>query len=213
MIERLPCRLLAASSSNATSLADPGSLDRLAADPRWWKRFLTGGGAGPRTGSPRRGHPHSVRPRAKVTRRTARPSLSPDVPVLPPLRNAEAPVPPRPPPAPVLACRACRSGSLRFSLVRGVNEHEPVPHLHDARAEPVIDLPATVRTPVGGLVEPPSSGIALDDPEYGGAEARRAEFILGGGEEQPTEASPTVGRVHVEDLDLTRCPHRFGWDR
>lgn len=40
MIDRLPCRLMTASASNATSLADPLSLDRLAANPRWWTRFL-----------------------------------------------------------------------------------------------------------------------------------------------------------------------------
>jgi hypothetical protein len=40
MIERQPGRLLAASASNATSLGDPEALDRLAADPDVWARFL-----------------------------------------------------------------------------------------------------------------------------------------------------------------------------
>lgn len=40
MIAAQPCRLLAASASNATSLADPGVLDRLAADPAVWPQFL-----------------------------------------------------------------------------------------------------------------------------------------------------------------------------
>ena len=40
MIAAQPCRLLAASASNAISLADPEVLDRLAADPGVWPRFL-----------------------------------------------------------------------------------------------------------------------------------------------------------------------------
>jgi ubiquinone/menaquinone biosynthesis C-methylase UbiE len=40
MIAAQPCRLLAASASNAISLADPEVLDRLAADPAVWPRFL-----------------------------------------------------------------------------------------------------------------------------------------------------------------------------
>lgn len=40
MIEALPCRLLAASASNATSLADAESLAWLAADPGRWRRYL-----------------------------------------------------------------------------------------------------------------------------------------------------------------------------
>lgn len=37
---RQPCRLVAASASNAISMGDPEALDRLAADPRVWGRFL-----------------------------------------------------------------------------------------------------------------------------------------------------------------------------
>jgi ubiquinone/menaquinone biosynthesis C-methylase UbiE len=40
MIAAQPCRLLAASASNAISLADPEVLGRLAADPGVWPRFL-----------------------------------------------------------------------------------------------------------------------------------------------------------------------------
>jgi SAM-dependent methyltransferase len=40
MIARQPGRLLAASASNATSLADSDALARLAADSAWWARFL-----------------------------------------------------------------------------------------------------------------------------------------------------------------------------
>lgn len=40
MIAAQPCRLLAASASNAISLADPEVLDRLAADPAVWPQFL-----------------------------------------------------------------------------------------------------------------------------------------------------------------------------
>lgn len=40
MIARQPCRLLAASASNAVSLADTGVLERLAADPELWARLL-----------------------------------------------------------------------------------------------------------------------------------------------------------------------------
>lgn len=40
MIEPLPCRLLAASASNATSLADPRALEWLAADTDRWERYL-----------------------------------------------------------------------------------------------------------------------------------------------------------------------------
>lgn len=40
MFSRLPCTLLAASASNATSAGDPDALERLAAHPEWWARFL-----------------------------------------------------------------------------------------------------------------------------------------------------------------------------
>jgi len=40
MIGRLPCRLLAASASNAASMTDSPALDRLAANPQWWARLL-----------------------------------------------------------------------------------------------------------------------------------------------------------------------------
>jgi ubiquinone/menaquinone biosynthesis C-methylase UbiE len=40
MIAGQPCRLLAASASNAISLGDPGALEGLAADPRLWTRLL-----------------------------------------------------------------------------------------------------------------------------------------------------------------------------
>ncbi len=40
MIDSLPCRLLAASASNATSLADAAALEWLAADEVRWLRFL-----------------------------------------------------------------------------------------------------------------------------------------------------------------------------
>jgi SAM-dependent methyltransferase len=40
MITRQPGRLLAASASNATSLADPDTLDHLAANPGLWARYL-----------------------------------------------------------------------------------------------------------------------------------------------------------------------------
>jgi hypothetical protein len=40
MIAAQPCRLLAASASNAISLAAPEVLDRLAADPGVWPQFL-----------------------------------------------------------------------------------------------------------------------------------------------------------------------------
>jgi SAM-dependent methyltransferase len=40
MIAAQPCRLLAASASNAISLADPEVLERLAADPGIWPQFL-----------------------------------------------------------------------------------------------------------------------------------------------------------------------------
>jgi SAM-dependent methyltransferase len=40
MIAAQPCRLLAASASNAISLADPGALEQLAADPDLWSRLL-----------------------------------------------------------------------------------------------------------------------------------------------------------------------------
>jgi len=40
MISAQPCRLLAASASNAISLGDPSALQRLAADPQLWPRLL-----------------------------------------------------------------------------------------------------------------------------------------------------------------------------
>jgi ubiquinone/menaquinone biosynthesis C-methylase UbiE len=40
MISAQPCRLLAASASNAISLGDPSALERLAADPQLWPRLL-----------------------------------------------------------------------------------------------------------------------------------------------------------------------------
>lgn len=40
MFGRLPCTLLAASASNAASAGDPDALERLAANPEWWERFL-----------------------------------------------------------------------------------------------------------------------------------------------------------------------------
>ena len=40
MIDGQPARLLAASASNATSTSDPEALDRLAAEPAWWARYL-----------------------------------------------------------------------------------------------------------------------------------------------------------------------------
>jgi SAM-dependent methyltransferase len=40
MIAARPCRLLAASASNAVSLGDPETVGRLAGDPRVWPRFL-----------------------------------------------------------------------------------------------------------------------------------------------------------------------------
>lgn len=40
MIAGQPCRLLAASASNAISLAEPGVMGRLAADPELWPRLL-----------------------------------------------------------------------------------------------------------------------------------------------------------------------------
>ena len=42
MIGRLPYRLLAASASNAMSMTDSPALDRLAADPEWWRGSSTG---------------------------------------------------------------------------------------------------------------------------------------------------------------------------
>ena len=40
MIDALPCRLLAASASNATSLGDAGALEWFAAEPERWKHYL-----------------------------------------------------------------------------------------------------------------------------------------------------------------------------
>jgi SAM-dependent methyltransferase len=40
MFNRQPCALLAASASNAASAGDPNALERLAANPAWWRRFL-----------------------------------------------------------------------------------------------------------------------------------------------------------------------------
>lgn len=40
MFGRQPCTLLAASASNAASAGDPDALERLAANPDWWRRFL-----------------------------------------------------------------------------------------------------------------------------------------------------------------------------
>lgn len=40
MIAASPCRLLAASASNAVSLADPGTVGHLADDPQLWQRLL-----------------------------------------------------------------------------------------------------------------------------------------------------------------------------
>ena len=40
MIAARPCRLLAASASNAVSLGDPEAVSRLADDPQVWSRFL-----------------------------------------------------------------------------------------------------------------------------------------------------------------------------
>ena len=40
MIARAPCRLLAASASNAASLGDAAAMDRIASNPEWWTRFL-----------------------------------------------------------------------------------------------------------------------------------------------------------------------------
>lgn len=40
MIDRLPCELVAASASNATSLADAEALEWLAAEPSRWERYL-----------------------------------------------------------------------------------------------------------------------------------------------------------------------------
>jgi ubiquinone/menaquinone biosynthesis C-methylase UbiE len=40
MFGRLPCRLVAASASNAVSAGDPNALSRLAGNAEWWERFL-----------------------------------------------------------------------------------------------------------------------------------------------------------------------------
>jgi ubiquinone/menaquinone biosynthesis C-methylase UbiE len=40
MIDEAPCRLLAASASNASSLGDDDVVERIASNPEWWKAFL-----------------------------------------------------------------------------------------------------------------------------------------------------------------------------
>jgi hypothetical protein len=40
MIDRAPCRLLAASASNATSLGSDDVVERIASNPEWWNAFL-----------------------------------------------------------------------------------------------------------------------------------------------------------------------------
>jgi len=73
MIAAQPCRLLAASASNAISLADPEVLDRLAADPGCMATVLgLGGRPGAGARDARRRDSYPLRHRAPLRRRGAR---------------------------------------------------------------------------------------------------------------------------------------------